>query len=123
MAQWIKTEECSEYYFKERCFIRELLNSPSEPGLSIAQARVEPGITTVWHSLTGTEVYYILSGVGIAEVAGEQYPVRCGELIHISAGEAQRITNTGSSDLLFLAICAPRFVPENYTDVEDTTSR
>lgn len=118
MAQRIKTQECSEYYFKERCFIRELLNSSEEPQLSIAQARVEPGVTTVWHSLTGTEVYYILAGKGLAEVSSEKYQVERGHLVHISAGEPQRITNTGEEDLIFLAICAPRFTPENYTELD-----
>lgn len=118
MAKQIKTNECSEYYFKERCFIRELLNTPAEPGLSIAQARVEPGVTTVWHRLSGTEVYYILSGTGLAEVNGATYQVSTGDLVHILAGEAQRITNTGENDLLFLAICSPRFVPENYAEAE-----
>ena len=122
MTNPIRTEECPEYYFRERCFIRELLNHPGEAGLSIAQARVEPGITTVWHALAGTEVYYILSGRGRAEVAERSYAVAAGDLIYIRAGEAQRITNQGSTDLLFLAICSPRFTPENYTELETGNS-
>ncbi|MEL7250261.1 MAG: cupin domain-containing protein [Bacteroidota bacterium] len=118
MAEHIKTEECLEYYFEERCFIRELLNTADSPNLSIAQARVEPGVTTVLHSLKGMELYYILSGEGLAEVAAQQCPVGAGDLIRIEAGERQRITNTGLQDLLFLAICTPRFIPENYSDLE-----
>ena len=118
MAEHIKTEGCLEYYFEERCFIRELLNAADSPKLSIAQARVEPGVTTVWHSLNGMELYYILSGEGLAEVAAQKYQVAPGDLVRIEAGERQRITNTGAQDLLFLAICTPRFVPENYTDLE-----
>ena len=30
----------------------------------------------------------------------------------------QRITNIGDDDLVFLAICSPRFRPEAYEDVE-----
>jgi len=30
----------------------------------------------------------------------------------------QRITNVGDSDLVFLAICTPRFRPEAYEEVE-----
>jgi hypothetical protein len=32
----------------------------------------------------------------------------------------QRITNIGEHDLVFLAICSPRFRPEAYEDMEDT---
>ena len=46
---------------------------------------------------------------------------------HVSAGDVvlippeahQRITNTGSSDLVFLAICSPRFSEAVYVDSED----
>jgi mannose-6-phosphate isomerase-like protein (cupin superfamily) len=37
----------------------------------------------------------------------------------IAAGERQRITNTGSQDLIFNAVCTPRFKVENYIDCED----
>lgn len=30
----------------------------------------------------------------------------------------QRITNIGNVDLIFLAICTPRFIPACYQDVE-----
>ena len=35
-----------EIYTQEGCYIRELSNSTSDPELSIAQARVKPGVTT-----------------------------------------------------------------------------
>ena len=119
MSDLIRSSECPEYYFEERCYIRELLNGESEPGVSIAQARVEAGVTTVLHSVKSTEVYYIISGTGRAEVGGHFYDVNPGDLIHITAEKPQRITNTGTNDLIFLAICAPRFTPENYTDLEE----
>jgi mannose-6-phosphate isomerase-like protein (cupin superfamily) len=114
MAAFINTDDCPEYYFEERCFIRELLNSEETPGLSIAQARVLPGVTTVLHALKGTEVYYILSGEGVAEVGEERNPVAAGMLVHIPPGKPQRIHNSGKEDLVFLAICSPRFLPEDY---------
>jgi mannose-6-phosphate isomerase-like protein (cupin superfamily) len=114
MSTFINTEDCSEYYFEERCYIRELLNSEQTPGLSIAQARVLPSVTTVLHALKGTEVYYILSGEGVAEVGEERHPVSAGMLVHISPGKPQRIHNSGKEDLIFLAICSPRFLPDDY---------
>ncbi len=110
-----------EYYFSsERCFITELSNTPDDPELSIAKARVERGITTHWHKLKGTtERYCILSGEGVAEV-GESEPqtVVPGDVVIIPPGCKQRITNTGREDLVFLAICTPRFLEEHYQAIE-----
>ncbi|WP_020538668.1 cupin domain-containing protein [Lewinella cohaerens] len=119
MPTFTTTEDCPEYYFEERCYIRELLNSEQTPGLSIAQARVLPGVTTVLHALKGTEVYYILSGEGVAEVGEERSTVTAGMLVHILPGKAQCIYNSGKEDLVFLAICSPRFLPEDYQSLGD----
>ncbi|MEM1216460.1 MAG: cupin domain-containing protein [Bacteroidota bacterium] len=118
MAQLYRTQDTEEYYFEERCYVRELLNAADAPDLSIAQARVTPGTTTVWHALQSTELYYILSGRGRAEVADQQWEVGPGDLVRIAPTERQRITNIGTEDLVFLAICQPRFQVEDYTDLE-----
>lgn len=113
-------EESREYDTPERCSILELSNDASDPHVSIARARVAPGVTTAWHCLEGVvERYVIQSGVGQVEV-GELEPqgVGPGDVVRIPSGERQRIGNTGSEDLVFLAICTPRFVPECYTDLE-----
>ncbi|MFM8371185.1 MAG: cupin domain-containing protein, partial [Bacteroidota bacterium] len=55
----------AEYATAERCHIIEILNLPSVPEASLAQARVEPGVCTANHLLKSTaEWYYILSGSG-----------------------------------------------------------
>ncbi len=52
-----------EFYIDEGCYITELSNSTDDPGLSIARARVEPGVTTNLHKLSATvERYVILQG-------------------------------------------------------------
>ena len=111
----------AEYYFKEGCFITELHNTPEDPSVSVARARVEPGCTTRWHRLEGlVERYLIAEGCGLVEV-GDHPPleVEAGEVVLIPADCRQRITNTGASDLLFLAVCTPRFVAAAYRDLED----
>lgn len=118
----IRVLDSAEYYFQEGCFIRELSNSADDPDCSIARARVEPGVTTRLHRLAGTvERYVILEGAGRVEV-GEMPPadVGPGDVVLIPAGCEQRITNTGESDLVFLAICTPRFRPDAYEDVDAT---
>lgn len=106
----------TEFYTEEACYITELLNRPENADLSIARARVEPGVTTQWHTLDETvERYLILEGEGKMEL-GERDSETLSEMdiVNIPAGCRQRITNTGDRDLVFLAICTPRFKPENY---------
>ncbi len=111
-----------EFYTSERCYITELSNTPDDPGASIARTRVEPGVTTRWHRLKGTcERYYILSGKGQMEI-GKLPPkeVSAGDIVLIPSMEPQRITNTGPDDLVFLAICTPRFSIDAYEDIYDS---
>jgi mannose-6-phosphate isomerase-like protein (cupin superfamily) len=109
-----------EFYTPERCYITELSNTPDDPDVSIARARVEPGVTTRWHRLRGTaERYYIVEGRGRVEV-GEIQPqeVKAGDVVLIPPMCRQRITNIGSEDLIFLAICTPRYSNDVYEDIE-----
>lgn len=115
-----KADLSNEYYFDEGCFICELSNSDSDPNLSIAKARVEPGVTTKLHKLSATiERYVILQGEGLVELEGLE-PQKLGknDVVIIPANCAQKITNTGAADLVFLAICNPRFKPEIYKSIE-----
>ena len=109
-----------EYYFKEGCFIYEMANDPDDPEVSIARARVEPGQMTRWHYLRETaERYVIISGSGLVELDNQSSaPVTVGDVVLIPSGVRQRIRNAGLDDLVFLAICSPRFLPENYVDCE-----
>ena len=110
-----------EYYFEEGCYINELSNSGEDPDVSIAQARVLPGETTRWHRLHNTvERYVILQGQGEVEI-GQLPPSTTGEgdVVLIPAGCRQRIRNTGETELVFLAICSPRFQTDAYEDIED----
>lgn len=111
-----------EYYSTERCYILELSNTPDDAEASIARARVVPGVTTRWHRLLGTtERYVIIEGSGRVEI-GDLGPqdVSAGDVVIIPPLCPQRITNTGQNDLVFLAVCTPRFCPEVYEDIEDT---
>jgi len=107
-----------EYFFVEGCYINELSNSGLDPDVSIARARLTAGVTTQWHRLNGTtERYVILQGeaeVELDECAPKQ--VKIGDVVIIPPQTKQRITNTGEEDLIFLAICSPRFQEKNYID-------
>ena len=110
----------AEFYTDEKCFIIELSNTPDDPEVSIARARVAPGVTTRWHLVRKTaERYVILEGKGRV-VVGSLAPqdVGPGDVVLIPPSCRQRITNIGLGDLIFLAICSPRFTNEAYEDIE-----
>ena len=112
-----------EFYTSEGCHIIEVSNTAQDPDVSIARARVEPGVTTRWHRLAGTaERYVILSGLGRVEI-GNLPPtdVAVGDVVLIPPMCRQRIVNTGDEDLVFLAICSPRFTNDAYKDIEDNS--
>ncbi|MEJ2586085.1 MAG: cupin domain-containing protein [Deltaproteobacteria bacterium] len=110
-----------EYYISEGCYLIELCNTPDDPDVSIARARVRPGVTTRRHRLSGTiERYVILEGRGRVSLGDHAArDVGPGDVVLIPALCSQRITNTGRKDLIFLAICTPRFVVQAYEDLED----
>jgi len=118
-ATIIHTESDQEYFFKEGCYILELSNSEQDEGLSIARARVTPGVSTQCHQLSQTiERYIILSGEGLVSL-NRQSPQKVvqNDVVIIPKNCPQSIKNIGSSDLIFLVICTPRFLPENYQAV------
>lgn len=113
-------DAAAEYFTPELCRINELSNSVDDAAASIARARVAPGVTTRWHRLKATtERYVILEGRGRVEI-GDLRPqdVGPGDIVLIPPLCRQRITNVGTGDLVFLAICSPRFVPDAYEDLE-----
>ncbi len=108
-----------EYFIDEGCHIVEVSNSAADPALSLARARVEPGVTTRWHLLEGVaERYVILAGRGRVEV-GDLPPqeVGVGDVVLIPPGVRQRIANSGDTDLVFFCVCTPRFDPAAYRDL------
>ena len=108
-----------ERWTSERCFIREILNDPRVPETSLAEARVEAGMTTELHRLSVAEWYLIKSGRGLMELEhGAPFEVGPGDTVVIPAGAAQRITNCAESDLVFQCLCLPRFTPDCYEALE-----
>ena len=104
----------------ERCFITEISNHVDDSDISIASARVVPGVTTAKHKLVGvTERYLIFSGLGVVFIDGlEPTQVKSGDVVVIPPGVAQCIENVGASDLIFYCICTPRFSRDCYRSLE-----
>lgn len=116
----VRRDELSEFYIGERCHVVEHWNSADDAQVSIARIRVAPGTTTQLHRLRGTaERYLIQSGRGRIEIGGlAPAELGPGDTAFIPADTAQRIANPGDGDLVFLAICTPRFAPECYENLE-----
>jgi mannose-6-phosphate isomerase-like protein (cupin superfamily) len=112
--------ECEEFMTPEGCSILESWNNDSDPTLSIARARVAPGVTTKLHRVRSLiERYLIIAGSGlvtVGEVRAER--VGPGDVVIIPAGTSQKIENDGNIDLLFYAICSPRFTQDAYDQLE-----
>lgn len=115
-----KHDDSPEFETPERCAIVEVANDGDDPDVSIARARVRPGVTTAWHELDATsERYLIISGAGVVEV-GEDIRARVGpgDVVRIPPGVRQRITNDGVDDLVFYAVCSPRYQAHHYRTLE-----
>ncbi len=110
----------TEFETSERCFITEVSNDVDDQDLSIAKARVEPGVVTAWHKLTNVhERYIIIQGSGLVEIGDlPPTPVSTGDVVRIPETCPQRITNIGHENLIFYAICTPRFTSDCYVDLE-----
>jgi len=123
LAEIKRSDIPTEFWTDERCFILEVANDSGDEDVSIAKARVEPGITTTWHKLNKvSERYIIISGLGRVEIGSlDPVDVSDGDIVRIPAGSAQRIANIGSIDLVFYVICSPRFRISCYETLENNS--
>ena len=116
---FVKRDESAEFWTDERCFITELCNTGLAPGASLAIARVESGVTTQLHSLTGlTETYVVIEGSALMEVDGNRFNIASGDQVVIPPGVPQRVTALGESDFWFYCLCTPRFCADSYVNLE-----
>ncbi len=116
----LRADAAREYFTDELCFINELSNRTDDAAVSIARARVQPGVCTRWHRLNGiAERYVLLAGHGHVEVGDAPgADVGPGDVVYIPPGCRQRIRCLGDEPLLFLAVCTPRFEQAAYEDIE-----
>jgi mannose-6-phosphate isomerase-like protein (cupin superfamily) len=114
----IKADILHESFLPEGCFLFENWGAATtgDSQVSVARARVEPGVTTKRHHLEGIqEIYLITQGKGRVTIGDlEPTEVAAGDLVVIPAGVRQQIANIGETDLVFYCICTPSFVQSSY---------
>lgn len=108
-----------EVYTSERCYIAEILNEARYPEVSVARARVSPGVTTRLHAVSVFECYVIESGSGRMFVGDESpFDVAPGSVVSIPRDTPQKIENNCNDDLVFSCVCTPRWTPDCYSELE-----
>ncbi|MDO5102130.1 MAG: cupin domain-containing protein [Lautropia sp.] len=123
----LRDDSRAESGIEPGCFITDWLNDPADPDLSIACIRVEVGAETRLRRFQNIwERYVVLEGQGRIELVGPNRSftegdhtisaLEPGDVVMIPAGYSRRIANIGEGDLVFLAICTPRFRPAAQPD-------
>jgi hypothetical protein len=123
----LRDDHRTESGIEPGCFLTDWLNDPADPDLSIACIRVVPGAETRLRRFENIqERYVVLEGQGRIELVGPNRAftegdhtlsaLEPGDVVGIPAGYSRRITNIGPVDLVFLAICTPRFRPAALPD-------
>ncbi len=119
-----KLHECEEFIAGDGTQLRELLHPDKQPielRYSLAHAVVPVGQTSIPHSLTTSEVYYILSGTGEMHIADEVQTVEPGDAIYIPPNARQFIRNSGPEPLVFICMVDPAWRKEDETVYSDDT--
>lgn len=113
-----KLNTCTEFLAGDSTQLRELLHPAKQPlalRYSLAHATLPVGQTSQSHSLTTSEVYYILSGSGEMHINDEAESVEPGDAIYIPPNARQFIRNSGSEPLVFICIVDPAWRQKDET--------
>ena len=113
-----KLSECPEFTAGDGTLLRELLH-PDKQAIalrySLAHAIVPVGQTSLSHTLTTSEVYYILSGQGEMHIDNECQAVEPGDTVYIPPNAKQFIHNSGTEPLVFICLVDPAWRKEDET--------
>ena len=116
-----KLYDCEEFVAGDSTLLRELLHPDKQAvnlRYSLAHAIVPVGETSTPHSLTTSEVYYILRGRGEMHIGDETQIVEPGDTVYIPPNAKQFIRNTSSEPLVFICIVDPAWRKEDETVYE-----
>ena len=90
-----------------------------ETNHSLARIVIPPGKSSNMHYHKVTEeTYFILKGEADMLVNGKEFKLIPGQACYLASGDVHHIRNEGEADLVFLAFCAPAWVPDDSFEVE-----
>ena len=116
-----KLLDCPEFIAGDSTILRELLH-PDKQAIdlrySLAHAILPVGETSQAHSLTTSEVYYILSGTGEMHIDGEVAAIASGDAVYIPPKAKQFLRNVGDEPIVFICIVDPAWRKEDETIFE-----
>jgi mannose-6-phosphate isomerase-like protein (cupin superfamily) len=113
-----KLNTCEEFIAGDGTQLRELLHPDKQAvdlRYSLAHATLPAGQTSTLHSLTTSEVYYIISGVGEMHIDSETQLVAASDAVYIPPNAKQFIHNCGTEPLVFICIVDPAWRKEDET--------
>jgi len=113
-----KLLDCPEFMAGDGTKLRELLHPDKQDialRYSLAHAIVPVGQVSTPHSLTTSEVYYILDGQGEMHIDQEVSTVEPGDAVYIPPNAQQYIRNTGTVPLVFICLVDPAWRQEDET--------
>ena len=101
---------CEEFTAGDNTRLREILH-PNKEDLalrySLAHAVLKPGATSYAHSLSSSEIYYILEGQGMMYINNESQVVNVGDTVYIAPNSKQYIKCISDVELKFICIVDP----------------
>ncbi len=108
----INKNEVKVVIAKDESEVREILNekNSSIENLSLAEATIKPGCSTVGHyHRNSEEIYYILSGCGSIIIDNESRKLVPNDAVVIPPKARHKIENIGEDDLIILCCCSPPY--------------
>jgi mannose-6-phosphate isomerase-like protein (cupin superfamily) len=115
----ISLDDCKEFVAGDNTFLREILHPEKggyELSYSLAWFRVPPGKKTFRHSLSGSEVYYIISGKGKMSIDERKFEVKENDTVYIKPNSVQFIENLSETEpIIALCIVEPAWKKESET--------
>jgi mannose-6-phosphate isomerase-like protein (cupin superfamily) len=104
------------YVTRDGSTIRELLHPDlhGNSALSLAEARIGPGNSTLLHQHNQSEeIYHVTGGEGVMTLGDKRFPIKVGDSVCIPPGTPHRVKNTGADELVILCCCAPAYRHED----------
>jgi len=107
-----KYSDSMPYLTRDGSVIRELMHPliHGNRALSLAEATIETGASTVSHRHAETEeIYHVTAGSGLMQLGNDSFPIEAGDTVVIMPGTSHHVKNTGSGPLRILCCCAPAY--------------